>query len=278
MSTSSLPSRSFVFHIAGALFALGLSASAAAQTCGIEALWVPPGSAATPQGSALDIRPPDGFTYVGYDGDQQLYAAAADIKCSCDCTSSSGNCSPSIFNGKCSCTASGGCTSCTLTTSASVAGTGAQLALHRGGFIDRQAGVSVTEETSTDRPLAFRAMFDLPEVRQALDEFLGGYPEVYSGDLPNTNARVTIPEGYAAVPLNVFGRSAFIVVAAYLAPGAAAGGGGSCSCTSGSCTYNSTWTPKGTLHYCEGNCSGTCTLSMSSASSQVTFEAMKAAH
>lgn len=278
MRFDSITMRMFCLTVA-LVAAMAVVAPAEAQSCGANQAWVPPGSGVTPEGPAtLSIVPPAEFTYVGYNESMALLKAAA-IKCSCDCTSTSGKCNPSVFNGNCNCTATDGCTACSMTVGSAVATD----VFRFGGFAELSADVTFLSDPRAARPAAFSALFELPEVQTRLDAFLSQIPVVYSQPLPNTGAHFTVPQGWVGVPVAVAGRTAFVVVptpwANAMGLAAAAAGGGSCSCTSGTCTYNSKWTPQGTLHYCEGNCSGTCTLSMNSvAAPGTTFEYSKSVY
>lgn len=236
-----------------------LESHAADKSCGAGKMWIPEGSNVEIRAdSSLRIVPPSGFVYVGRNR-QGTLDFADEGGCSCDCTSSSGKCLPSIYQGNCSCTASGGCTACSLTTG------GAESAFESGGFIDLTQGVSFLARGDEKLPAAFGEMFELKAVREALDAFLGTiYPKGAAPSLVATKSGFRAPTGYALAPVNVFGRVGFVVVPRNSGLSELEEeGGGSCSCTAGSCTYASTSIPfKGTLHYCEGNCSGTCTLTL----------------
>lgn len=253
----------------------------AEQSCGAGQLWMPPGSNVVSSDSgALEIDPPAGFFYIGRDGAGQANLMT-NATCSCKCTSSKGTCSPSIFGKDCSCTAKAGCTSCDLSTTASVAVltdlgvevTGPVVAVENGGFVDFRAGVRFATAEDGDLPLVFADMFKVAPVAAALDAFFAeshlrgiGAPEM----IPEEDQFVA-PEGFQLAKVNVFGRAGLVLVPSPWSDGPenllVSGGGdsSSCSCTAGSCTYATKWTLYGTLYYCDGNCKGTCTLTMMAA-------------
>lgn len=251
------------------------------RSCGADKLWIPEGSnVITTDSGSLAIEPPEGWVLVGYDANGEA-RVLADGDCSCDCTSSSGSCMPSIFQGNCSCTASGGCTSCSLSTGG---GGGVEIQaqafgdlgdtlkadsfteVENSGYINLYAGIELTDDA--DLPMAFDAMFELPIVQKAASAFFDRlYPNGRAPEPVLLGDRFELPLGYELVRVNVFGRAALVAVpqtrGQALEKAEVAAAGGSCSCTSGSCTYESTNVPfKGTFHYCEGECSGTCTLSV----------------
>ena len=258
----------------------------AEKSCGAGKMWIPDGSnIVTTEDGSLEVEAPEGWVYVGEDLNGRTQAALT-ASCSCDCTSSSGSCLPSVFKGDCSCTAKDGCTSCSLSTGGGGGGEIQQAfksaasalgieplrnftEIQNGGYINMKAGVSFTDG-SEELPLVFKAMFDVPAVQKALGRFFDElYPHGIAPEPVDLGDRFLAPRGYELATVNVFGRSAVVVVPQD--PGNASlqkavleseGGGGSCSCTQGSCSYDSVKIPfKGTLHYCEGDCSGTCTLS-----------------
>lgn len=250
----------------------------AEQSCGASQMWLPPGSNVIANGDALEIQAPAGWYYIGQD-DFWESSPMDDMSCSCDCLSTTGTCSPSIINGLCSCTADK-CDKCLLTTSGSqavmngsgVEVTGPEVAVHRGGYINLDVGVRFATPEDGDLPLVFPDMFKLASIVAALEEFFdtsnlgpsGGIPEmIQQGD------HFRAPEGFALAKINVFGRGGLVLVPSPWPEGpanlmVAASRGGSCSCTSGTCTYDTKWTPVGTLYYCSGNCSGVCKLTLGS--------------
>jgi hypothetical protein len=139
----------------------------------------------------------------------------------------------------------------------------------RGGFIDFSDSVRFVEHNSS-LPTVFEEMFELPEVIKSLETFF----ERVCGGLPAPAVRVgdnfvSAPTGYAMAPISILGRVAMVAVPVISLPPTlqlSIGGAGvskaSCSCTSGTCKIKTrSLLGVGSLAYCEGDCSGTCTLS-----------------
>ena len=252
----------------------------AEKSCGAGKMWIPDGSnIVTTEDGSLEVEAPEGWVYVGEDLDGNTQAVLK-AGCSCDCTSDSGNCMPSVFDGDCSCTAKDGCTSCSLSTGGgggfAIKSVANSLGLEpmrsygeiqNGGYINMKAGIGFAAGNE-ELPLVFKAMFDVPAVQDAVARFFDElYPNGIAPEPIDLGDRFLAPRGYELATVNVFGRSAVVVVPqdpnnASLEKAVLSGGGGSCACTQGSCSYDSVSIPfKGTLHYCEGECSGTCTLS-----------------
>jgi len=114
-------------------------------------------------------------------------------------------------------------------------------------------------------PSVFDALYELPSFQTKLQTF---YDSAYNGQpvpqMITTNGVVTAPEGYSLICIAIMGRGLLVVVPesyATIAVGYDVNAKASCSCTQGDCTLKS----KGLLGYgakwCDGNCSGTCTLS-----------------
>ena len=247
------------------------SASQPSGSCGGGTEWLPAGSNAVAlDGNLQGIDAPDGWSYVGFDAAGRI-AGVSDITCSCTCTSGEGgSCTASIFQGDCNCTADKNCKACDLTVSSFSPAEPNEIGqpLSEGGYIHEEGGVRLVNEIEAGAPSAFKAMFELPAVHEGVATFLD---ELYQGDLPpqpsSEGEGFQAPEGYYLAPVSVFGRSAFVVVSGQLAAEIGEledlSKAGSCSCTEGTCTYASKVVPfKGTLHYCEGVCTGTCSLSL----------------
>ncbi len=255
----------FLHVLAFSAFTLVLALPSVAQnipSCDNK-MWLPPGSVATTHSDgSVQIDAPDRFAYIGYEQSGLVAMFAEDATCSCTCEKGGGTCSPSVFNGNCSCTAKDGCTNCSLSTTSSVS----TAAYERGGYVDADAGVSFAAATDVSLPAAFPAMFDLPEVRDAIQRFVD---DLYQGaavpDLEDNGHYASAPPGHTLAAVNAFGRVLLMIVPEQAAAvaGAMSSGSGTCSCTDGTCTYDSYTVPfKGTLHFCEGSCSGTCTLTL----------------
>jgi len=207
---------------------------------------------------SLSITPPTGWVYVGYEKKTgKLKAATGGTTVSCDCTGT-GNCLPFVATGSAGTTAgcAGSCTACTQKQSAK------SVKFESGGYVNLAGGVNIAERA--DLPAAFAAMFEVPEIKHGFNAFL---QKMYM-DLPWPKMVIgedfmSVPNGYSIIPVDVYGRVTMVPVpTASLRTATASGTKTSCSCTSGTCTLKTQSIPfVGSASWCEGSCSGTCTLS-----------------
>jgi len=234
--------------------------------CG-KRIWIPNGSTSiigiiNNKDLCLSIFPPTGFAYVGYDKQNNLQLLKeGGTTVSCKCNNTSGACSPFIGHGPdgdavgCA----GDCTDCTMKQSFISA---PNVEIITGGFINLAEKVSFVE-IGQNLPSAFKAMFELPEVKTALKVFLD---RVYGG-LPipvliKGNNFITAPDGYSLAAVNICGRAVIVPVPSLsLKLSNAASSSATCSCTKGTCTLkDDTLFGYGAI-WCEAtDCTGTCTL------------------
>lgn len=213
---------------------------------------------------SIFIQAPAGWAYVGQkEGSTQvLKVATGGTTVSCTCNST-GDCLPFTASGpKGSASGcAGSCTNCSMKQSALVSGR--EVVFERGGYIDFSAKTDFAN-TAIELPAAFSAMFQLPEVKQSLKDFLdrvyGGlpFPKMIIGE-----NFVSAPDGYSMAAVSIFGRAAMVPVPTIALRTVTAGGTkATCSCSQGSCVAETTSIPfVGSATFCKGSCSGTCTLS-----------------
>lgn len=218
--------------------------------------------------NSIIVIPPIGWQYVGVKntGGKLLRVTSGGTTVSCTCNTK-GSCSPFVISGSGGSSAgcTGTCTNCTMKQSAKI--DGQNIDFDSGGYIDLSNIQADFIPPGIQLPAAFGAMFIVPEVQKSLIEFInrtyGGlpYPQITIGD-----DFVSTPYGYSYAAVNLMGRATMVPV-----PTIALrynGGGGSkasCSCTNGTCTLKTYSVPLlGSATYCEGSCSGTCTLSNAS--------------
>ena len=229
-------------------------------------IWIPQNSKIiVNDDKSINIIPPRGYLYVGYDKNGRLQSSSGGTKVSCDCTGS-GSCLPFVVSGGGGSTGGcqGRCELCLMETSAQKGDI--DIAIDRGGYLDLTQNVEFVTG-GLQLPAAFKAMFDLNEVKQEINNFV---KEVYQG-LPFPKIRegkdfFTVPNGYLMAVVNVFGRATTIPVPtiALQASGGVGGGTASCSCSEGNCSVKSSSIPGvGSATWCEGSCTGTCTLQTS---------------
>lgn len=229
-------------------------------------IWIPQNSKIiVNDDKSMSIIPPRGYEYVGYDKNGKLQRSSGGTKVTCDCTGS-GSCLPFVVSGGGGSTGGcqGSCELCLMETSTQKNNT--DIVIETGGYLDLTQNIEFVTD-GLQLPAAFKAMFDLEEVKQEINNFV---KEVYQG-LPFPKIRegkdfFTAPNGYIMAVVNVFGRATTIPVPT-IALQAARGVGGataSCSCSQGTCTSKSGSIPGvGSATWCEGSCTGTCTLQTS---------------
>ncbi|MEI7979084.1 MAG: hypothetical protein WCI53_09590 [Bacteroidota bacterium] len=180
---------------------------------------------------------------------------------SCDCTGT-GTCMPGSAFGKVGC--GGDCSACTMKSGGISMRTmdGTLIKIESGGFINLNFGVRLCSESdiSNKVPAAFNEMFDNEEVINGIKAFINEQsnglkiPEIIN----NNNGSISAPDGFVLQPIVAFGRGLLILLPKEKGNATAIGSDGkaSCSCTAGTCTLKS----KLMATYCDGDCSGTCTL------------------
>jgi hypothetical protein len=212
--------------------------------------------------SSLQVQAPLGFEYLGYDSKGKLASlASGGSSISCNCTGT-GDCLPGIVVsssgtlGGCG----GSCTKCTMTQTSR----DGKLNFATGGFINRLGGVHYITNSKAVIPAAFEALYDDEEAREALKFFID---EQFCGiKIPAAIERDNLfiaPRGFAFAAVSVFGRVVPVLVptAAARAAGAVSAPAITCNCTDGTCTVKKKGVIVATAYYCEGSCSGTCTIS-----------------
>lgn len=231
--------------------------------CGDRA-WIPLNSRIqVVKDNSIDIIPPKGWSYVGFKkGTTQLLRTAAGgttVSCTCNTT---GTCLPFVISGKDGSSAgcAGTCTNCTMKQGAIIGGK--HVVFENGGYIDLSDTQTNFVKIGLQIPAAFSAMFELPEVKKALKDFIdrvyGGlpYPKITIGE-----NYISAPDGYSFAAVSIFGRATMVPVPT-VALEEAGGSVASCSCTNGTCSIKTHSVPfLGSATYCEGACTGTCTLS-----------------
>lgn len=217
---------------------------------------------------SITIQAPSGWVYVGrtVQNPQLMRVASGTTSVSCTCNSS-GSCMPFVGSGPLGSTSgcAGDCTNCTMKQSARVGNENHDFS--SGGYIDSADTVRFIDN-NLPFPAAFSEMFELPDVESALKAFIekvyGGLPFPIMKEGENF---IATPDGYTLASVSVFGRATLIPVPTIALPDnvlrMAVGGGaskGSCSCTQGTCTLKTHTVLGMGSTYCEGDCTGTCTL------------------
>lgn len=229
-------------------------------------MWIPQNSKIqVNEDNSIKIVPPSGFIYVGFDENGILRQSYGDngTKVSCNCLVK-GKCLPFVGTGPGGSTAgcAGDCTSCDMTQSV-IDSSGQEIVIYTGGYIDLTQNISFIQE-GQELPSAYKAMFELEFVQKEIISFL---KTVYQGlsqpTLREGDNFISTPNGYSMGMINVFGRATAIPIPTISMQAANGVGGGTarCECASGgSCKIVKTGIKGISLTYCEGDCSGTCTL------------------
>jgi hypothetical protein len=227
--------------------------------------WTPANSTITNVGSSSNIIPPIGWNYIGttlQNGVMNFAIAVAKI--SCDCNDNSGDCLPfESSSGMRGC--AGTCKNCTMTQSIASGPNYTEFTVTHGGYYSLNLTPRVIQNEEI-MPGVFEELFGLPQFRNELENFLknafGSKP--YTEATIGSDGILKAPLGYKLIRIAIFGRAGIVVVPKeYFIKGGDDGGGGySCFCTSGNCVLKKkSYGPFGSIYYCEGDCSGKCTLS-----------------
>lgn len=226
-----------------------------------EITWVPVGATLTEQGNSLTIKVPPKWSYWGLNASNKPFEATEgkDITISCDCTGTGGQCMPFYAQGPGGTTSgcAGQCNKCSLTK------TGWSLErIISGGFVCIEKGVMFAI-VGEELPPAFDEMLLIPSIKKDLENFKNRfYPNISIPNVNENNGTFTAPDGFKIAILNVYGRGMMVVIPNNI-EGSNGTGSSSCACSGGSCIAHKreVW-GLGEACWCEGNCSGVCTLTV----------------
>ena len=224
--------------------------------------WIPEGSDIREEGDNLFITPPSEWMYVGYGlSGEFMSELGGEIKISCTCHTS-GRCNPFYASSPKGTTSgcAGSCTNCTMTTSL----ISSDFEFRTGGYINPSI-VPYFMNADEQLPAAFEVMYESEEVNSTISQFL---ENIYQGStIPSYiegKDYVEAPDGYKIAFVNICGRATPLLVPENVVlESVAAGQKASCSCTSGSCKLKKKGIIIGSATWCEGDCTGTCTLTIS---------------
>ncbi|MDX2284569.1 MAG: hypothetical protein NW241_10420 [Bacteroidia bacterium] len=191
------------------------------------------------------VTAPSGWEYVAITEAGQTITGITSVKISCTCTSGSG-CSPSSGWGQKGCVMSDGCSACSGTVSFKAPGAGGEFqTMRQGGFVQRGSKPRFANRNDLQNLAAVADwMLQIDGISAQVSQFLAQAPA--GGMQVQTPVVIAGRIGIVSMP------KSFVEAQGGLILSAAA----SCSCTSGSCTLKKS----SGVTYCEGNCSGTCTL------------------
>tara|TARA_B110000090_G_C13368753_1_gene441150 strand:+ start:362 stop:1177 length:816 start_codon:yes stop_codon:yes gene_type:complete len=226
--------------------------------------WLPPESTTSVEEGIMTVSSPAGWRYVGTqeDGSVAVADVGADGTISCTCNSS-GKCMPfkgSSLGGSTSGCA-GSCTNCTMLQS--VVSGGIDVNIKEGGYYNPNLETVVI--ASEDKyPSVFAALTQLPAFQTKLQEF---YENAYNGqpivEMTDVDGEISAPDGYSLLCIAIMGRGLLVIVPdsyAITMVGSDVNASASCSCTEGNCELKSGSIGLASAKYCDGNCTGTCSL------------------
>ena len=216
------------------------------------------------ENNTINVETSEDWHYIGYESSGRLlYLPQGNgISISCKCNKN-GECDPFYAQGPLGTTAgcAGDCTDCTMKQSARKQ----DVSFISGGFVNLNVSPHIIS-ASESLPNAFDAMFELAEIQIKLEEFVN---KIYAdSDFPviaEQGSQIIAPEGYSFTIVNLCGRAVLLPVPnKALSGNEVAGVKASCHCTQGTCTLKKGSIGIAKAYYCEGDCSGTCTLTIKS--------------
>lgn len=232
--------------------------------------WIPEGSTTAIVNNELEVTPPSGWSYVGYDKASNslvnvLQSGKTKVSCTCN---KSGSCSPfvaEVFGGS-TAGCAGGCTDCTM--KQSLFSQGSYVSMSSGGYYSLSSQTRLIQ-SGEKLPAVFDALTELPEFKTRLEDF---YKTAYGTStimhpVIAADGSATAPAGHSLVGISILGRAFIGVVPNSYANselGFSTDAKASCPCTKGSCKLKRKNVVLGSATWCEGSCTGTCTLDTSS--------------
>lgn len=236
--------------------------------------WLPQGTSFEMKGDKMVTKAPADWSYIGYDRNGNVVLASSNVMSAVSCTcNTTGTCKPFHASSPAGSTSgcTGTCTNCTMKQSLFIKND--PYMLSSGGYFNISAPVRMIK-AGEQVPAAFDALFlELPAFKEQLLRFLvkahAGTPMALP--VKNDDGSVSAPAGYALIAVSIMGRGLITIVPEEFAkgqPGYVLMKKASCDCTNGGCTLkNYTVLGTGSI-WCEGNCTGTCTLTTSAVNIQ----------
>lgn len=237
--------------------------------------WHPAGTVWEADGGILSSQGPEGWGYIGYSANGRVLHVAASAKKSISCScNTSGTCKPFHATGPAGSTdgCTGTCSNCTMQQSLRLSGQ--EHLLRQGGYYNVAAAVRVLKPGEA-APAVFDALLlELPAFREQLLRFvaLAYYGHPMALPVKNRDGSLTAPEGYGLLALSVMGRALVTVVPESFTrsrPGTVLMKKASCDCSKGSCALKDRTILGTGAIWCDGDCSGTCTLTLDSGQSGI---------
>lgn len=227
-------------------------------------MWIPPNSRivnsnATGPSNRIEIISPRGYAYAGYTNTGTFSLIDNPNICvSCGCKDVGiGGCTAwekATGGWVCKPSLNSSCQNCNDPLISNFE----DIIFNCGGFINLNESVKFVNKETT-LPAAFKAMFEIKEVNDMLNDFIAKVYQGYSKPQLRRIGNFEIaPDGYKMVMINLCGRATIVCVPSSAAQDiSSAGDAGTCSCN----PPDSNDTGKGCLYDTTGgrHCNGTCT-------------------
>lgn len=237
--------------------------------------WLPPGTVWKTERRILRAKGPEGWNYIGYDVKGNLLHAPNGVMKSISCTcNTSGSCKPFHATGPAGSTdgCTGTCSNCTMKQSITLGDR--QYLLHQGGYYNPTAAITVLKPGEVASAVFDALITELPAFREQLMRFIARahYGSPMALPVKNPDGSITAPKGYGLVAISIMGRGLVTVVPEAFAksqPGMVLMNKASCDCSKGGCSLKDRTILGTGAIWCDGDCTGTCTLTTKSDESAV---------
>ncbi|RLD50698.1 MAG: hypothetical protein DRI94_07985 [Bacteroidetes bacterium] len=215
------------------------------------------------EGKSLNFVLPDGYkliTLLTDKDENERVKSFSKSSVSCECLAGKG-CDPYMIGNQSGCSTDGTCSRCLMQIEK-----GAEKFYLKDAQIvnfNKPERFFTDEDDFQNIPSPKPFIFKDKDVLEHFYKFIEGHTN--ESDIEKLKGATInkIPEGYVMVPTEFLGK---LIVVGMKKQGILGfflddSKGYNCSCGSGSgCTYESTWTPKGTIHYCSAEGCSKCTL------------------
>jgi len=223
----------------------------------------PAGTQLSTEGKSINFVLPDGYkliTLLTDENENETIKSLSKSSVTCECLAGKG-CNPYIIGNQSGCSTDGTCSRCRMTVER-----GAEKLYLKDAQIvnfNKPERFFTDEDDFQNIPSPKPFIFKDKEVLEHFYKFIEGHTN--ESDIETLkNATINdIPEGYVMVPTEFLGKLIVVGMKKQGILGFFLDGskGYNCSCGSGDgCTYKSTRTPKGTIHYCSAEDCSKCTL------------------
>jgi hypothetical protein len=204
------------------------------------------------------------YTYIGTLEDGSVSSISIEnpndkgwISCTCN---TSGTCLPGQYGSLVGC--GGTCSNCTMKQGkvTFLNAANSEFSFISGGFVDYSMGIRLATKADVGRSGIFDELLNSPQFKTDLDNFVNQITNNQTLPKPinNFDGSISAPIGYVLQPIIIYGRGCIIVLPEGKGNDLAIDHSSktSCSCSKGKCSLKTRFGAS----YCDGDCSGTCTL------------------